>query len=337
MTLHPRPARVDRVDRVDRVAHPCDPRGTRSRALPVLTAAALLALAGPARAHEFRAALVLVDIGPDGALELRLELPPGAAPPRFELPAGCTVTRSAPTLRATCDADALRGAVTVHDLAPALELVAHLRGPGRPERTEVVRHDSPSLPLTPTATGLAGYLRLGALHILGGPDHLLFVVGLALWVRGAGRLLATLTAFTAAHSLTLALAALDLVHLPQPPVEACIALSLVLLARASVRGDMSQRTPWRFAGACGLLHGLGFAGALADIGLPPGAVVGALAAFNIGVELGQIAALVVIGLLAALLLRLAPRAPLRLIVAYLIGGLAFTWTALRLLALGSPA
>jgi len=308
----------------------------RPRILPVLAAASLLALATPARAHEFRAALVLVDIGPDGALELRLELPPGAAPPRFELPAGCTITRTTPTLRAACEPDALRGALTVHDLAPGLELVAHLRSPGRPASTRLLRHDDPSLPLTPTAPGTAGYLRLGAMHILGGPDHLLFVVGLALWVRGAGRLLATLTAFTVAHSLTLALAALDLVRLPQPPVEACIALSLILLARAIVLGDMSQKTPWRFAGACGLLHGLGFAGALADIGLPQDAVLGALAAFNIGVELGQIAALALVGLLAALLLRLAPRAPLRLLAAHLIGGLACTWIALRLLALGSP-
>lgn len=309
----------------------------RRPALVLLAAASLLALAGPARAHEFRAALLLVDIGPDGAVELRLELPPGAAPPRLELPPGCTLTRSAPTLRATCDPGALQGALTVHELAPTLELVAHLRRPGQPDRTRLLRHDSPSLPLTPAAAGLAGYLRLGALHILGGPDHLLFVVGLALWVRGAGPLLVTLTAFTAAHSLTLALAALDLLRLPQPPVEACIALSLVLLARAIVLGDLSQKTPWRFAGACGLLHGLGFAGALADIGLPPGAVLGPLAAFNVGVELGQIAALALVGLLAALLLRLFPRAPLRLIVAYFIGGLAFTWTASRLLALGSPS
>lgn len=310
----------------------------RRPALAVLAAASLLALAGPAHAHEFRAGLVLVDIGPDGGLELRLELPPGAAPPRLELPAGCTLIRAAPTLRAACEPGALEGALIVHELAPTLELIAHLRRPDQPDRTQVLRHDRPELPLGPAAApGLAGYLRLGALHILGGPDHLLFVVGLALWVRGVGPLLATLTAFTAAHSLTLALAALDLVRLPQPPVEACIALSLVLLARAVVLEDLSQKTPWRFAGACGLLHGLGFAGALADIGLPPGAVLGVLAAFNLGVELGQVAALALVGLLAALLLRVCPRAPLRLIVAYLIGGLAFTWTVSRLLALGSPS
>jgi hydrogenase/urease accessory protein HupE len=303
--------------------------------------AALLAtlLAPPlARAHEFRAAILLVDISPDGAVELRLELPPDTARPRLELPPGCTVTRAEPTLRATCEPDALRGVITIVGLEPSLELVAHLRRPGQPALTHVVRHDDPTLPLTPTDTGVASYLRLGVEHILGGPDHLLFVVGLALLVRGAGRLIATLTAFTVAHSVTLALAALELLRLPQPPVEACIALSLVLLARAVIDGDLSnKKTPWRFAGACGLLHGLGFAGALADIGLPANAVVGALAAFNLGVELGQLLALAVFAALAAVLVRLAPRAPLRRWTAYLIGGLAFYWTVLRLLALGSPS
>lgn len=308
------------------------------RGLVLGVAPALLLLAAPARAHEFRAAVLIVDVEPDGQVELRLELPADVARPRLELPAGCEVVRAEPSLRARCSPAGLRGSLTVHELAPELSLLAHLRRPGEPARTQLLGRAEPALLLTPGsgAPGLAGYLRLGAAHILGGPDHLLFVVGLALWVRGLGPLLATLTAFTAAHSLTLALAALDLIRLPQPPVEACIAASLVLLARAIVRGDLSQRTPWRFAGACGLLHGLGFAGALADVGLPADAVVPALAAFNLGVELGQVAALVLVGIVAAALVRLAPRAPLRLLAAYLIGGLAFTWTVLRLLALGDP-
>lgn len=297
---------------------------------------AVLLLSSPARAHEFRAAILLVDITDDGALELRLELPPDRTRPQLELPAGCTTTRSEPTLRATCSPEALRGALEVHGLAPDLELIVHLRRAGEPARTLVLHHDDPVLPLTPPPTSITSYLRLGAEHILGGPDHLLFVVGLALWVKGPVRLLATLTAFTAAHSVTLALAALDLFRLPQPPVEACIAASLVLLARAIVLDEPTfKNSPWRFAGACGLLHGLGFAGALADIGLPADAVVGALAAFNIGVELGQIAALALVGLVSAILVRLAPRAPLKKFFAYMIGGLAFAWTVQRLLALGT--
>lgn len=314
-------------------------RSSRTRRLLALAGVftIVLALASPARAHEFRAAILLVDIAPDGAIELRLELPPDTTRPRVELPPGCTIRRSEPTVRASCDTDALRGAISISGLSPSLELIAHVRRPGEPAHTQVVRHDDPTFPLSPTAAGITGYLRFGVEHILGGPDHLLFVVGLALWVRGAGRLLATLTAFTIAHSLTLALAALDLFRLPQPPVEACIAVSLVLLARTIVRDDLSQKTPWRFAGACGLLHGLGFAGALADVGLPQDAVVGALAAFNVGVELGQIAALALVGLISAIVARMFPRAPLRLITAYFIGGLAFAWTVLRLLALGSPS
>jgi hydrogenase/urease accessory protein HupE len=310
-------------------------RGARAARLALV--ALLLVLAGPARAHEFRAAVLQVDIDAGGAVELRLQLPDDAARPRLELPAGCELVRAQPTVRARCSPEGLRGALTLHELAPGLEVVAHLRRAGQPARAQLLQRGSPSLPLTPGLPELGAYLRLGVQHILGGPDHLLFVVGLALWVRGLGPLLATLTAFTAAHSVTLALAALGLLHLPQPPVEACIALSLVLLARAVVRGDLSQKTPWRFAGACGLLHGLGFAGALAEIGLPPDAVVGPLAAFNLGVELGQVAALVVVGLVARVLVRAWPRAPLRLLAAYLIGAIAFTWTIQRLLALGDPA
>lgn len=293
-------------------------------------------VAGPARAHEFRAALLVVDIATDGALELRALLPADAVRPSFELPAGCTLVRAEPTLRAACSPSGLEGSVLVRGLAPELALVAHVRRRGAPARTQLVSADAPTLALTPGRTGVPGYLRLGVVHILGGPDHLLFVVGLALWVRGLGPLLATLTAFTAAHSVTLALASLDWLHLPRAPVEACIAWSLVLLARTIVQGDLSRRTPWRFAAACGLLHGLGFAGALAEIGLPADAVVAALAAFNVGVELGQVIALVVVAIVAAALVRLAPRAPLRMITAYVIGGLACMWTALRLLALGGP-
>jgi hydrogenase/urease accessory protein HupE len=298
----------------------------------------LLALpASPARAHEFRPGVLRVDLEP-AALELRLELPPEVrAAPRVELPPGCAQLRPPPALRAACDPAALRGELRVHDLPAELALVAHVRAPGLAPRTAVLRADAPALPLAADAPGAARYLGLGVAHILGGLDHLLFVVGLALGVRGLAPLLATLTAFTLAHSLTLALAALDLLRLPGPPVEACIAASLVLLARALVRGDLSERTPWGFALGCGLLHGLGFAGALADVGLPAGAAVGALAAFNLGVELGQAAVAALVLALAAALARLRPRLPLRPCLAYAIGGLACAWTAERLLALGAPA
>lgn len=136
------------------------------------------------------------------------------------------------------------------------------------------------------------YLRLGVEHIATGWDHLAFVLGLALLARGRRALLAAVTAFTLGHSVTLALAALDLVHAPVRAVEACIAWSVVVVARAASLGAREapgRCPPWTLAALFGLLHGLGFAGALAETGLAPGAVARSLVAFNVGVELGQVA------------------------------------------------
>jgi hydrogenase/urease accessory protein HupE len=138
------------------------------------------------------------------------------------------------------------------------------------------------------------YLELGVAHILLGFDHLLFVLALLLIVRGWRRLLATVTAFTVAHSITLAAATLGFVRVPGPPVEATIALSIVFLASELVKINHGQqsltaRAPWLVAFAFGLLHGFGFAGALADVGLPRAEIPLALLTFNVGVELGQIA------------------------------------------------
>ncbi|MCR9079893.1 MAG: HupE/UreJ family protein [Hyphomonadaceae bacterium] len=139
---------------------------------------------------------------------------------------------------------------------------------------------------------LFAYLRIGVDHILFGYDHLLFVLGLCLLVRPR-QLLLTVTAFTVAHSITLGLSTLAGVTLPGPPVEAVIALSLILLAREAItvqRGgaSLTSQFPWLIAFGFGLIHGFGFAGALADIGLPQNQEVWALLLFNLGVELGQV-------------------------------------------------
>src|SRR5690606_2422529 len=134
-------------------------------------------------------------------------------------------------LRADCGDLGLSGELRVRGLERG-ELIVRLRRPDAGLSTMVLRPGQSSAPLTPSDGPPPGYLALGVEHILGGADHLLFVVGLALLVRPGLRLAGALTAFTAAHSLTLALAALGLFALPQPPVEACIAVSLVLLARA---------------------------------------------------------------------------------------------------------
>ncbi|UCD67818.1 MAG: HupE/UreJ family protein, partial [Betaproteobacteria bacterium] len=137
------------------------------------------------------------------------------------------------------------------------------------------------------------YFRLGVEHILGGIDHLLFVLALLLIVDGTRRLIATITAFTIAHSLTLAAATLGWVHVPQAPVEAVIALSILFVAgeilhvRAG-RPGITRRWPWLVAFTFGLLHGFGFAGALTEVGLPQKEIPLALLTFNVGVEVGQI-------------------------------------------------
>jgi hypothetical protein len=137
------------------------------------------------------------------------------------------------------------------------------------------------------------YLRHGMEHILLGYGHLLFVFALILLVGNRRVLLVTITAFTLAHSITLALATLEVVHVPGPPVEATIALSILLLAGEIVRlqrgeASLTAQRPWVVAFSFGLLHGFGFASALTDVGLPQGDVPLALFAFNVGVEIGQL-------------------------------------------------
>jgi hydrogenase/urease accessory protein HupE len=137
------------------------------------------------------------------------------------------------------------------------------------------------------------YFWLGVEHILSGIDHLLFVLALLLLVKGMRRIVVTVTAFTLAHSLTLAGATLGLVHMPGPPIEAVIALSIVFVASEIIhsrqgKSGLTERYPWIVAFAFGLLHGFGFAGALSEIGLPQNSIPIALLFFNVGVEIGQL-------------------------------------------------
>lgn len=149
----------------------------------------------------------------------------------------------------------------------------------------------------PTRPSLQTWLRLGVEHIAGGIDHLAFVLGLLLVTGLHKRLVVTITAFTIGHSITLSLATLDLVHLNAGPVEATIAASVVLVAHeAATRregdlasGTLTQRFPWLVALGFGLIHGLGFASALRDMGLPKDGIALPILGFNLGVELGQLA------------------------------------------------
>jgi hypothetical protein len=185
---------------------------------------------------------------------------------------------------------------------------------------------------------LAGrYFALGAEHILFGIDHLLFVLGLLLLVRGVWPLVKTITAFTVAHSLTLGLAVLGYVPVERAAVEAAIALSIVLLAREIVLGEGGRTSlvhgrPWLVAFAFGLLHGLGFAGALGELGLRSADVPLALLTFNLGVEAGQLAfvglLLVLHRALGSVTRSLEPR--LRPLLGYGLGALAMLWLLGRL-------
>ena len=152
----------------------------------------------------------------------------------------------------------------------------------------------------PSKLQVAGtYLRLGIEHIWGGIDHLLFILALLILVKGTRRLIATVTAFTLAHSITLAGATLGYVHVPQKPVEAAIALSIVFVASEIVharqgRPGLTERWPWLVAFTFGLLHGFGFAGALSEVGLPQTAIPVALLFFNVGVDVGQLVFIAVV-------------------------------------------
>ena len=233
--------------------------------------------------------------------------------------------------------DGLRGTLT--DVLVRIE---------RTDGTTQVTRLSPAEPsfvveAVPSTMKVAGtYLSLGIEHILLGIDHLLFVLALLILVEGRRRLVKTITAFTIAHSLTLAAATLGFVQIPQTPVEAIIALSIVFVASEIVnarqgRPGLTQRWPWIVAFTFGLLHGFGFAGALTEIGLPAQAVPLALLFFNVGVELGQLLFIAAVGVVIAVarLASLPQPAWAWRVPAYGIGSLATYWMIERVVGFWS--
>jgi hydrogenase/urease accessory protein HupE len=342
------------------------------RALLLLAAAWLLA--APASAHEVRPAyLQLHEIDAEtydvvwkvpGRGEMRLgldvALPAGSvnvSPPRGVF-AGEAYTQRWRFTRAGGLAGGTIGieglAATVTDVLVRIE---HLDGTTDVTRLSAAR---PTFVVEAAPGGVEvarTYLVLGVRHILGGIDHLLFVLALLLLVRGWRRVVATVTAFTLAHSLTLAAATLGYVHVPQRPVEAVIALSIVFVAAEIVRlrrrevaatvepapPRVSVRWPWIVAFTFGLLHGFGFAGALSEVGLPQNAIPVALLFFNVGVETGQLIFIAAVFVVVASTRRLARRlrAPslerspmrlLRLAPPYAIGAVAMFWVLQRIAA-----
>jgi len=312
----------------------------------------LAAIAGPAPAHEVRPAYLRIQqldaerfdllwrVPARGEMRLSLQV---------SLPASCTTEGE---LRGwqdggadvsqwvvRCPGGLVNAPVSIEGLqATMTDVLARVE---RLDGTTQVARLKPSEPgFTVTAAEswrqvAATYTSLGVEHILLGVDHLLFVLALLLIVPGWRALVATVTSFTLAHSITLAAATLGWVKVPQAPVEAVIALSILFVAAEIVhwrqgRPGITRRAPWLVAFIFGLLHGLGFAGALAEIGLPEHAIPLALLFFNLGVEAGQLLFIAAVFVAWAVLRRLrlpdwAWRVPV-----YGIGAMAAFWTIDRI-------
>lgn len=313
-----------------------------------------LAVAVPAAAHQFAPALLeLEEVSPE-LVKVSWKQPAvrvQGSQLRPVLPVECegvgapVVQREGTGFRATWEMRCPRGlagkTVGVEGIAgsQADVLLRITLRDGRKLR-QVLKAHKPSFEIQADSSRLGvfkDYAALGVRHILGGWDHLLFVFALV-WLVGWGTpLLWTITAFTGGHSITLALASLGLVHVPQAPIEAAIALSIYILAveLAGVREGsrtLTQKAPWAVAGSFGLLHGLGFAGALAEVGLPTAEIPLALLSFNVGIELGQLAFVAAVVLLAAASRRLPLAWPRwsQALPAYGIGALAAFWFLQRI-------
>ena len=209
--------------------------------------------------------------------------------------------------------------------------------------TELVHPSRPWIEITTPRGTLATagvFLMQGVKHILLGVDHLLFVLGLVLLVNNRWMLIKTITAFTVAHSITLALATFGYASIPVPPLNVAIALSILFLGPEIIRAWRGQtsltiRQPWIVAFAFGLLHGFGFASGLTQMGLPQNDIPLALFSFNIGVELGQLGFVALVLLLEKSFKVLEVRWPraIELFPAYAVGGLGAFWTIDRLIVM----
>lgn len=235
-----------------------------------------------------------------------------------ELGPGCTVS-SLPSKREadhvvvvlewTCAAPPSRYRVTLfHDTDPAMRHILMIKE-GQDARQVLLDPARPSTPIGAPPSGLAvaaEYFVLGLEHIFTGYDHIAFLLAVVLWSRRLLPVVKIVTAFTVAHSVTLAAAALDVLVIPETVIEPAIAASIVYVAAENFAShDVDRR--WRVAFLLGLVHGFGFAGVLGEIGLPPGAAVTALTAFNLGVEVGQVAIVAAVVPLLLAIDRLATR------------------------------
>jgi len=323
----------------------------------LLAAGLLLVTAVPARAHEMRPGfLELRETGPEtwsflwkrptgGEVEIQIApvIPEGcrlATPDRQLLSPGAVIVRG--TL--TCAGGLAGKTIAIAGLeATVTDVLVRLHHADGRLESHLLRPASPSVRLGGVTSRLErslSYSQLGVQHILLGVDHLLFVLGLLLIVSGRWTLVKTITSFTVAHSITLAIATLGYASAPLPPLNAAIALSILFLGPEIVRvwrGETSFtiRHPWVVAFAFGLLHGFGFASGLTSMGLPKAEIPLALLLFNVGVEIGQIAFVVLIVLLERAFRTLEIRWPrwAEALPGYAVGSLGAFWTIQRTVVL----
>ncbi len=317
-----------------------------------------------AHAHGFNPGLLVLEESPGGRVAVVWKLPLGGEAgsegrdpmsPHFPQHCRVTATRTMSSVplaaleRFTldCGPRGLGGArIAVDGLERSgADVVVRVRFSTGRRATFVLRASAPSITLPSSATGTRWavartYAALGIEHILRGADHLMFVFGLLLLVRKLGALVRTITAFTIGHSVTLAAATLGIARVPAAPTEVLIAASIVLLSLELSRAQdtpptLTERRPWWIAAAFGMLHGFGFAGALSQIGLPDREVPAALAWFNLGVEIGQLA-FVMAALALAYAMRIATRPwadTARRGAAVAMGLTASAWVGMRLAAI----
>jgi hydrogenase/urease accessory protein HupE len=298
-----------------------DARARRRGVALVLSAAAVcVCVPHRADAHDARPVSITIEERQPHAYRVEMRVPPAVEPddrPSVSWPRGCDVRSNRmrdvngtglASMLVTC-AQPLEGqriAVEYPLFNPALTTLWRYSPASGATRTAVRPPDRSDWMVPPAAnwkTVARDYLVLGIEHIWAGVDHLLFVTGLLLLAKTARRITLAITGFTLAHSITLSLSALGVVHVPVPPIEAGIALSILFVAREVAQPDpesLARRFPLAISSLFGLLHGFGFAAALSEAGLPKDEIAPALLFFNAGVEIGQLAFIaVVLSLVAA--------------------------------------
>jgi hydrogenase/urease accessory protein HupE len=310
--------------------------------------AILLCAALPAMAHEARPLVITIAEMQPGSYRSELRVPQSVAPdnrPTLLWPDDCDTAQAL----VLCERAATGRLLTISwpQFNPAITTLLRFTPYGGSTRTLVLGPQMRDWRLPDVVsrwTVARQYLGLGVHHILLGIDHLLFVLGVLLIARTPRRILLAVTGFTVAHSITLSAAALGVLRVPVPPTEAAIALSIMFLAREALRGkrdSLAWRHPALVSLVFGLLHGLGFASALGEVGLPDREVAVALLFFNLGVEAGQIAFILVVVTLVSMGLRWIShlesggaevRTRLSQVVAWCIGVPASFWLLERVIA-----